>query len=352
MSASFERIGLATVPFGGWGALRLRWEGLVGPSFGAETRNYHLEDWFTRYYTRVKFWNIWRSIAGWQAYQAAVRDGCDLLFFQTIHYAALLPRRPKLRIAIIGDATPAQLAALPEYPIRWDDGERRLYAKRLPLLGGDRYRHLVQSKWYEDGLATEYRIPRERCHPCPNGVTMEKWARPAPPEPTSRLRVLFLGGHFERKGGPLLLALSRREEFADCHFTFVTQSEHESSGNATFLSDLKPDTPELIATVQAQDVLMLPTKADCTPMSAAEAGAAEIPTIVSNIAATPEVVLNGETGFVVDEYSEEAFAQALRAYKNDLALLRRHGQAAKRHVRERFSWETMISGMRSAAASF
>jgi len=73
-------------------------------------------------------------------------------------------------------------------------------------------------------------------------------------------------------------------------------------------------------------------------LAAAEAMACGTATIVTNVASLPEVVADGETGFVVSPDDPEALGRRLRQVCQDPALAARMGAAARRRVLERFTW--------------
>ena len=71
-----------------------------------------------------------------------------------------------------------------------------------------------------------------------------------------------------------------------------------------------------------------------------EAMACGIPAIVSDRGALPELVRNGETGFVLSiEEGPEQWMQAMARLCDDPDLRARMGAAALKDVRNRFSWD-------------
>jgi alpha-maltose-1-phosphate synthase len=78
-----------------------------------------------------------------------------------------------------------------------------------------------------------------------------------------------------------------------------------------------------------------------------EAMACGAPVVASAVGGIPEIVVDGETGFLVpyDPDDRAAFAAALAARVNQLVgdadLARRFGEAGRRRVLERFGWEAV-----------
>ncbi len=73
-------------------------------------------------------------------------------------------------------------------------------------------------------------------------------------------------------------------------------------------------------------------------LAAAEAMACGTATVVTDVASLPEVVADGETGFVVSPDHPEALAQRLRQLCQDPALAAAMGAAARQRVLDRFTW--------------
>jgi glycosyltransferase involved in cell wall biosynthesis len=61
------------------------------------------------------------------------------------------------------------------------------------------------------------------------------------------------------------------------------------------------------------------------------------PVIACNTGGVPEIITHGQDGWLVEERSVEAVAEAITTLLNDTALCRRLGERARQTVRERFS---------------
>lgn len=71
------------------------------------------------------------------------------------------------------------------------------------------------------------------------------------------------------------------------------------------------------------------------------------PVIVTRTASLPELVIDGETGFVVEPWDPEALRERIAALLDDPALSVRMGARARAHVRQRFNWEQVArAGLR------
>ena len=79
-----------------------------------------------------------------------------------------------------------------------------------------------------------------------------------------------------------------------------------------------------------------------TPVGVIEAGATGLPVISTRHAGIPDVIVEGETGFLVDEHDVEGMAQYMLRVAHDPGLAGRLGRAARLRVERYFSMEQSI----------
>lgn len=95
---------------------------------------------------------------------------------------------------------------------------------------------------------------------------------------------------------------------------------------------------KLLRRYRDYDVALVPSlAAESFSLVAAEAMAAGVPVIASNIGGIPEVVVDGQTGFLVSPGSEQALAKQMQAFLNPETDYARLSAAALRHARQNFS---------------
>jgi len=92
----------------------------------------------------------------------------------------------------------------------------------------------------------------------------------------------------------------------------------------------------------AFDVFVLPSANEGTPVTAIEALAAGKPVVATRVGGIPDVVRDGEDGFLVAPGDVEALADRLAELATDDALRERMGKAARARVRERYSVERLV----------
>ncbi|HYG82075.1 MAG TPA: N-acetyl-alpha-D-glucosaminyl L-malate synthase BshA [Pyrinomonadaceae bacterium] len=100
--------------------------------------------------------------------------------------------------------------------------------------------------------------------------------------------------------------------------------------------------PKIADYLSAADVLLLPSEQESFGLAALEAMACEVPVVASRVGGIPEVVTDGETGFLaevgdVDEMSEHAARLAM-----DEELRREMGRRARESAVSRYSTDLVI----------
>lgn len=98
--------------------------------------------------------------------------------------------------------------------------------------------------------------------------------------------------------------------------------------------------------IQCMDLFVLSSFSEGTSMALLEAMAAGIPVAVTDVGGNPEIVISGETGWVVPTNSVEALTGAiLEAIKDDQKRAR-FAAAGKLRFEERFAFDRMIANYR------
>ena len=93
--------------------------------------------------------------------------------------------------------------------------------------------------------------------------------------------------------------------------------------------------PEFFA---ATDAIVLTSKHEQFGQVLIEAMACDVPAIATRSSGPSAIVDDGRTGWLVDPDDDDALAAALAEAVNDAEERRRRGRAARRTVREHFSW--------------
>ena len=100
------------------------------------------------------------------------------------------------------------------------------------------------------------------------------------------------------------------------------------------------DVPQVLA---ALDVFVLCSVGEGMSNSILEAMAAGLPVIATRVGGNPELVIDEETGLLVEPLQPEGLAGALGRYLLDPALTARHGRAARNRALSKFSLDAMVA---------
>ena len=197
------------------------------------------------------------------------------------------------------------------------------------------------SEWTKQGLVDSYEVPPEKIIVIPPGVNVKDWHRPAPRQPSNGpVKILFVGGNFERKGGLNLLEAFRALRHLGVELHLVTKDKIAPEQGLFVYNDMEPNDEPLKQLYHRCDIFTLPTFGDGSPMVLSEAGAAGLAIVSTHIAGIPEIVRPGETGLLVPPRDTRALTEALRriivSNEERLAL----GSRALAHVTRRFDAET------------
>ena len=296
---------------------------------------------------RIPGFGNWTVRAGVRARRALRRAGTDrdALFVHTQVPAVLLGRLiGRVPTVVSLDATPKQYDELGEHYAH-DVGPAWVerIKTRLNRRCFERADHLVTwAAWTKQNLADEYGIEPGKVTVIPPGVDVERWIAPAADgdqrdgHADGVVRVLFVGGDLERKGGfDLIEAFGRlRERHGDrVELHLVTPTDVDAGDGVTVHRTMTPNSPELIALYHRCDVFCLPTRGDCLPMVLPEAGAAGLALVSTDVGAIGEIVRDGETGLLVPVRDVDALATALDRLVADDDLRQRVAHAASELVR-------------------
>ena len=185
--------------------------------------------------------------------------------------------------------------------------------------------HLVTwCRWAADSLVSDYGVPVDKVDVIPPGVDVTLFRPSNSPKSRGPVRILFVGGDFERKGGPDLVEAVRALGDA-VHLDLVTAAADvtvPAGVRATVHRGLQPNSDELVRLYQAADIFALPSRGDCMPQAVAEALACGLPVVATAVGAIPEMVTDTVNGYLVRPCQPRSLAAAIGALVN--APQRRH----------------------------
>ncbi|RZK27017.1 MAG: glycosyltransferase, partial [Flavobacterium sp.] len=180
---------------------------------------------------------------------------------------------------------------------------------------------IFSSQWAAQSAVTDYGIPAEKVEVIQMGAnidTVPDYDTIFLKENSDVLTLLFLSVDWDRKGGPIaydtMLNLHKRGikvNLIVCGCIPPPQFSHTCMAVIPFLNknelgDLKCFTQIL----SSAHFLLLPTRADCTPIVNCEAGSYGMPVITTDVGGVSEAVKDGINGYCLplqadgDEYAE------------------------------------------------
>jgi glycosyltransferase involved in cell wall biosynthesis len=198
--------------------------------------------------------------------------------------------------------------------------------------------------WTSEGassLERDYGVAPERCLVTLLPQDTAWWASPprsfAPP-----WRVVFAGNDFERKGGEFLLRLYERYLANACTLRILSNDPGLEGRKLPAGVEWKRGATqdEVREAYWQSDLLLLPTRQDFGPMVVAEAAAAGLPSIATDVGGVPDLIQDGESGYVMPrEAPIEQWAERIHGLFAEPETLRSMSRRARSFAEEYLSLE-------------
>ena len=153
---------------------------------------------------------------------------------------------------------------------------------------------------------------------------LDIWRSVVPTHPGARLVVAG--------GGPLLEPLRRRAQRLGLAETVVFTGYVPEAAKAAHFN--------------LADVFLFPSAMEGFGLTVVEAMSAALPVVASDRGSLPELVVEGEGGFVCDPARPEGFVERLALLLGDRALRGKFGAANRERVDRRFRWERCVDATR------
>jgi glycosyltransferase involved in cell wall biosynthesis len=158
-----------------------------------------------------------------------------------------------------------------------------------------------------------------------------------------------------------LRAFEHLRDLQPIALAFSKNGEEQSETKGLFPLAPTSSEEQMARYYRAADVVVHPSRAETFGMALAEALACSRPVAATRVGGMPEIVEDGDTGFLVPAGDDRALADAIRHLLNEPELRARMGEAGVLRVRERFDlrriadiwldWYAELREQRSAAAS-
>ncbi len=99
------------------------------------------------------------------------------------------------------------------------------------------------------------------------------------------------------------------------------------------------------------DIYALISGIDMSPLTLQEAQLMKKPVVATNVGGIPELMKDGETGFLVEKGNHESLIEKLSMLLNDQKKAKQMGVAGRKFVENNFSWDKIASGFLSSINS-
>jgi glycosyltransferase involved in cell wall biosynthesis len=185
----------------------------------------------------------------------------------------------------------------------------------------------------------------------PNAVDVQAF-RPSDAELSNETQyVLFVGSLIRRKGIDVLLQVAERvfKEQPDVVFVVIGDGplrnrfeaiSNRRDLNVQFLGRVGRNT--VIRWLSKASILLLPSYSEGLPTVSIEALASEVPVVATDVGGIPEVVIDGQTGYLFPSGDVQLCAEKVLKLLNNERLRRQMGRQGRNLVKRFYSWSTVL----------
>lgn len=241
------------------------------------------------------------------------------------------------------------------YPAIKEDnaGDLKRFKKRW--IKKSKITFVTPSYWLSQRLKITYPFLKE-VHVIPNGIDLALFYQTNKLEsrlkfdlPTNKFLVLFIAEYATDnpfKGGETIRELIQLSTNKDIIFVTIGGKTQEKKSNFIELPYIKNEY-DLVSLYSACDVMLYPTNADNHPLVIMEAMACKLPVIAPKIGGIPEIISDGEDGWLLDAYSAaEVYLKMLNdiyTYKqNEYNSFISFGEKSRIKIEKKFTLEQML----------
>jgi len=237
------------------------------------------------------------------------------------------------------------VAALPSREVvRLERRERAVYAAAAGIF--------TMSDYVRRSFVSDFGVPAERVVTVHAGANLDPATvipRAGPPQgpPT----VLFVGRQWARKGGPALVEAFRgvRQAVPEARLCIVGCRPPVREPGVEVVGPIGKDSPEgvkqLSSLYRGADLLCLPSRFEPFGIVLVEAMLHGLPCIGTDRWAIPDIIAEGETGWLAPDGGVVALRDRLIAALADRAALAEMGRRGRDRALRLFTWERVAERM-------
>jgi glycosyltransferase involved in cell wall biosynthesis len=275
------------------------------------------------------------SFVGRPVRAAVDRFKPDLVHFADHHPAGSLttyPGAPPFSVAL--DSTRPVVDRMHKRRA-WNDSN---YDREARLLRGAALL-FPMSAWAGNSLTGDYGIPEARQVIMGPAVDPASIGSRSPDARSTGLpKVAFVGNHFRRKGGHLLVDWMKGPLAGRCELHIISSDPTVAglAGPGIVVHGRVPHPVLMHELLPQMDILCHPTQSDMSAYVVVEAAFAGIPSVASRIGGVPELIVEGQTGWSLDPSDEDGFVKRLLDLTGDRTLISETGERAREHARKNY----------------
>jgi len=203
---------------------------------------------------------------------------------------------------------------------------------------------LVMSRHVKESLVEDYKINPEKVIVTGAGPNVEPDKNYSPKEQKFRSKkIVMIAKEFKRKGGEELLSAFEliKSNHPESRLVIIGEKAKASDDRVEFRGLLGGD--EIKRELEDANLYVMPSHKEPFGLALIEAMAFHTPCIGTDIEAMPEIVEDGETGFLIEPGNVTQLAERIGYILGNPKLAQAMGNAGFERYRNNFSWEVVTS---------
>jgi glycosyltransferase involved in cell wall biosynthesis len=191
-------------------------------------------------------------------------------------------------------------------------------------------------------ISKDYDIPPNKLRKgrLPFSVDLDLFV-PSPSRDDNIVKILFVGGDFQRKGGDILLDWFAKHHDPNLQMTMVTGHYPGNFNNVSIQNNIQYGEVKHIELFKSHDILVLPTKCDSYPSVVGEAACAGLAILTTkNALGAPEIIQNGVNGYICN--SQEELLNQLSILVQNKTLIESMKQSSRQLMEKKFAMNLVL----------
>jgi alpha-maltose-1-phosphate synthase len=220
----------------------------------------------------------------------------------------------------------------------WLELERQAYRQALAVF--------CRTEWVRRSLLEDYGTPPERAVYTGTGCHFGPDSLPDGKQIDDGRTILFVGKELRRKGVPQLLQAFEivRRQLPDARLQIVGRELEVQQPGVEVLGKIT-DRDRLRQLYAAASLFVLPALFEPSPNVVTEAMSYHLPCIVSDGGGVADLVLDGESGYIVPTGQVEPLAERILELLRDPEKRRRMGERGAQRTRAELNWDRVVERM-------